>query len=50
LIPLTSAIPLPPGPPIGARIAYLKKRMLPPAAEVLIKEIVDHFQGLNEVA
>ena len=40
----------PPSPRTGAGIAYLKKRMLPPPAEILIKEIIDHFQGLNEVA
>ena len=36
----------PPAPSTTGGVAYLKNRMLPPAAEVLIKEIVDHFQGL----
>ena len=36
----------PPGPRTTGGIAYLKNRMLPPAAEVLIKEIVDHFEGM----
>lgn len=39
----------PPGPRTTGGVAYLKNRMLPPAAEVLIKEIVDHFQNLNKV-
>jgi DNA-binding transcriptional LysR family regulator len=36
----------PPAPSTTGGIAYLKNRMLPPAAEVLIKEIVDHFEGV----
>ena len=36
----------PPGPRTAAGVAYLKSRMLPPAAEALIKEIVAHFNGL----
>ena len=36
----------PPGPRTAAGVAYLKNRMLPPAAEALIKEIVAHFNGL----
>jgi DNA-binding transcriptional LysR family regulator len=38
----------PPAPRTAAGVAYLKNRMLPPAAEVLIKEIVAHFEGLVE--
>jgi DNA-binding transcriptional LysR family regulator len=39
----------PPAPSTTGGVAYLKNRMLPPAAEVLIKEIVDHFQSFNKV-
>jgi DNA-binding transcriptional LysR family regulator len=34
------------GPQTTAGIAYLKNRMLPPPAKVLIREIGDHFQGM----
>jgi DNA-binding transcriptional LysR family regulator len=37
----------PPGPRTGAGIAYLKNRMLPPPAEILIKDIIDHFQRVK---
>jgi DNA-binding transcriptional LysR family regulator len=36
----------PPAPRTAAGVAYLKNRMLPPAAKVLIQEIVDHFEGM----
>jgi DNA-binding transcriptional LysR family regulator len=36
----------PPAPRTAPGVAYLKNRMLPPAAEVLIKEIVAQFEGL----
>jgi DNA-binding transcriptional LysR family regulator len=36
----------PPAPSTTGGVAYLKNRMLPPAAEVLIQEIVDHFEGM----
>ena len=39
----------PPAPQTTAGVASLKNRMLPPAAEVLIQEIVDHFQRFNKV-
>ena len=39
----------PPAPRTAPGVAYLKNRMLPPAAEVLIKEIVAHFNGLVEL-